>query len=72
MHTPPNHEAVRDTMPVLFDLLEEETNASVRVVLGHFIFVYLHPYFDGNGRIARFLMNAMLASGGVSMDSNNP
>ena len=25
---------------------------------------YLHPYPDGNGRIARFLMNAMLASGG--------
>jgi Fic family protein len=36
----------------------------VRVVLGHFLFVYAHPYFDGNGRIGRFLMNAMLASGG--------
>jgi len=24
----------------------------------------VHPYMDGNGRIARFLMNAMLASGG--------
>ena len=63
MHTPPNQEAVRDAMPILFDLLKEETEASVRVVLGHFIFVYIHPYFDGNGRMARFLMNAMLASG---------
>ncbi len=36
----------------------------MRVVLGHFIFVYIHPYMDGNGRIGRFLMNAMLASGG--------
>ena len=43
--------------------LQNETDASVRTVLGHFIFVYIHPYFDGNGRIARFLMNAMLASG---------
>ncbi|MGC1180910.1 MAG: Fic family protein, partial [Methyloceanibacter sp.] len=25
---------------------------------------YIHPYPDGNGRMARFLMNAMLASGG--------
>jgi hypothetical protein len=63
MHTPPRHEAVRDTMPVFFDLLKEEPEASVRVVLGHFIFVYIHPYFDGNGRMARFLMNVMLASG---------
>ena len=63
LHTPPNHEAVRDAMPALFDLLKEETKACVRIVLGHFIFVYIHPYFDGNGRIARFLMNAMMASG---------
>ena len=36
----------------------------MRIVLGHFIFVYIHPYFDGNGRMGRFLMNVMLASGG--------
>jgi hypothetical protein len=64
MHTPPNIEAVRDLMPALFDLLESEEEASVRVVLGHFMFVYIHPYMDGNGRIGRFLMNLMLASGG--------
>ncbi|MBN1132368.1 MAG: Fic family protein, partial [Bacteroidales bacterium] len=63
MHTPPGHEAVRDTMPVFFELLKEEPEVSVRVVLGHFIFVYIHPYYDGNGRMARFLMNVMLASG---------
>jgi len=45
-------------------VLREETEPSVRVVLGHFIFVYIHPYVDGNGRMGRFLMNTMLASGG--------
>lgn len=64
MHVPPNREAVRDLMPALFELLEGEPDAQVRIVLGHFIFVYIHPYMDGNGRIGRFLMNAMLASGG--------
>jgi len=64
IHTPPNHDAVRDLMPAFFDLLREESEASVRVILGHFMFVYIHPYIDGNGRIARFLMNLMLASGG--------
>ena len=64
MHVPPNYEAVRDAMPALFELLREEKDAGVRVVLGHFFFVYIHPYVDGNGRIGRFLMNVMLASGG--------
>jgi Fic family protein len=51
-------------MPALFDLLSEEREPAVRAVLGHFVFVYIHPYMDGNGRIGRFLMNVMLASGG--------
>lgn len=64
MHVPPRAEAVRDIMPVFFELLTEEKEPSVRVVLGHFVFVYIHPYLDGNGRMGRFLMNTMLASGG--------
>jgi Fic family protein len=51
-------------MAVFFDLLRAEPEPAVRVVLGHFIFVYIHPYMDGNGRIGRFLMNVMLAAGG--------
>ena len=66
MHTPPNKEALREMMPILFDLLMEEKNAGVRVILGHFIFVYIHPYFDGNGRMGRFIMNLMMAAGGYS------
>jgi len=64
LHVPMTAQSVREATPVFFELLKDEKEASVRVVLGHFIFVYIHPYFDGNGRIGRFLMNAMLASGG--------
>jgi hypothetical protein len=63
-YVPPRWEAVRDAMPALFDLLEREPEPGVRAVLGHWLFGYVHPYPDGNGRMARFLMNAMLASGG--------
>ena len=63
-HVPPRREAVREAMPALFDLLENEVEPSVRAVLGHWMLGYLHPYPDGNGRVARFLMNTMLASGG--------
>ena len=64
MHTPLAPRALPDAMSVFFELLSEETHPAVRVVLGHFIFVYIHPYMDGNGRMGRFLMNLMLASGG--------
>ena len=63
-HVPMSPEAVRDCMPVFFDLLKAEDDPTVRIVLGHFIFVFIHPFLDGNGRIARFLMNVMMASAG--------
>jgi Fic/DOC family len=63
-HVPLNVNAVSDAMPLLFELLSNEQEASVRAVLGHFIFVYIHPYMDGNGRMGRFMLNVMLASGG--------
>ena len=64
MHMPMNSDAVRDALPTLFDLLRDEQDPAVRVVVGHFLFVYIHPYMDGNGRMGRLLMNEMLASGG--------
>ncbi|MDP4272565.1 MAG: cell filamentation protein Fic, partial [Bacteroidota bacterium] len=38
MHTPFSADAVRDAIPVLFELLENESNAAVRAILGHFFF----------------------------------
>lgn len=64
MHIPPSPEAVRDAMPVFFEMLAEEPKPAVRVVLGHFILVYIHPYTDGNGRVGRFLMNVTMAAAG--------
>jgi Fic family protein len=64
MHVPLNRHAVSDTMPRFFELLGAEEHPAVRIVLGHFVFVYIHPYMDGNGRMGRFLMNLMMAAGG--------
>lgn len=64
MHTPLPRDALLDGMDELFRLMANEPEASVRAVLGHHLFVFIHPYFDGNGRIGRFMMNALLASGG--------
>jgi hypothetical protein len=64
LHVPPPREAVPDAMEALFVALAAEEHPAVRALLGHFVFVFIHPYQDGNGRLGRFLMNAMLASGG--------
>lgn len=63
-HVPPPPTALSDVMFSLFDLLEKEENAIVRAILGHWLFGFIHPFNDGNGRVARFLMNVMMASGG--------
>lgn len=52
-------------MPTFCDLLSKEENAYVRAILGHFFFVYIHPYMDGNGRTARFIMNTLLVTAGL-------
>jgi hypothetical protein len=65
-HVPPPKAAVIDAMETLERLLTAEESAAVRAVLGHFIFVFIHPFMDGNGRIGRFLMNLMLVSGGYN------
>ena len=65
-HVPPRVEVIGTCMETLFELLDREREPTVRSVLGHWLFGYIHPYPDGNGRLARFLMNVMLASGGYS------
>ena len=65
-HTPPPKDAVIDAMEALFDCISLENNAAVRAVLGHYMLVFIHPCMDGNGRMARFLMNVLLASGGYN------
>jgi hypothetical protein len=64
MHTPLPSEAILDSLEALWEMIEAEPEACVRAVLGHHLFVFIHPYYDGNGRIGRFLMNTSLASGG--------
>jgi hypothetical protein len=62
-HVPPPYHAVPDAMDAFWSCMRQEESPVVRAVLGHFVFVFIHPYMDGNGRMARFLMNAMFASG---------
>ena len=62
-HIPPAREHVPAAIDTLFALIGNEDHSFVRAVLGHFILTYIHPYMDGNGRIGRFFMNALLVDG---------
>ena len=64
LHSPPHYDHVRDGMLALVECLTTEPDAFVRAILGHWLFAFIHPYMDGNGRMARFTMNLFLASGG--------
>lgn len=39
----------------------------IRACIGHFIFEKIHPFLDGNGRVGRILLQAILAKGGYGM-----
>lgn len=63
-HVPPAVSAVMDTMEQLLDLIAGETHGGAAAVLGHHLLGYIHPYPDGNGRTARFLMNLLFTHSG--------
>jgi prophage maintenance system killer protein len=63
-HTPVNKDFVEDVMDKFLLLLDEEDTPWIKALLGHFILVFIHPFPDGNGRTARFLMNAALVLSG--------
>jgi len=63
-HVPPASEQLMDCMAALKNCMSEETSFPVKAILGHFFLGYIHPFMDGNGRTARFLMNFILIVGG--------
>ena len=65
-HVPPASEGLMDCMDALKECIDEEDSFVVKAILGHFLFGYIHPFFDGNGRTARFLMNFLFIVGGYN------
>lgn len=55
-------EKLIDEMSIALDILnDEEIPFLIRVIIFHYFFGYLHPFYDGNGRTARFIFSYYLS-----------
>jgi hypothetical protein len=64
-HVPVNYLKIDELMRCLIEEINNIKNSSVQAIIAHYGFVTIHPYFDGNGRVARLLMNYLLCRGGI-------
>lgn len=56
IHTPAKPQQIKCCMRDLFSFLEQsKCHPLINAIIGHFYFVYVHPFCDGNGRMARVL-----------------
>jgi Fic family protein len=64
--TPPNALKVEGLMEELLSWINAEQNLPlpVKATIFHHRFVWIHPFFDGNGRTVRLLFNLLLMSEG--------
>jgi Fic family protein len=52
---------------VWFNEREREMNPIEKAAITHLKFIFIHPFIDGNGRVARLLMNLSLLKSGYSI-----
>lgn len=65
-HTPPSFIKVYDRMKKYFDVINDESNdIYYNIAFSHLQLMKIHPFLDGNGRLARIVLNYMLIKYGL-------
>ncbi len=70
LHVPPNPTAVHGFMQKLIDWINTEDKLQtqlLKVAIAHHAFTWIHPFDNGNGRMARIFTYAMLRQYGFKM-----
>lgn len=57
----PEEELIASMNDGLSILNNEEYNFLIRIAVFHYIFGYMHPFYDGNGRTSRFISSYLLS-----------
>lgn len=72
VHVPAAPEQLPERMDALFSFRETEADPLLMSFVAHFYFVYIHPFCDGNGRLARILNASQLYHSGYRKMKNLP
>ncbi len=68
IYTPPEAEEVKWMMSDLIQFINNDDDERIHIIIKalviHFYFVYIHPFYDGNGRTARALTYMYLLKNG--------
>lgn len=54
-------EITEDLTKLLSYMNEEDESYIIKAIVSHYIFEYIHPFYDGNGRLGRYLLSSYLA-----------
>lgn len=53
---PLGEDDIEDRIQTFLQTQSGETHVLINALIGHFMFEYTHPFYDGNGRMGRFLL----------------
>ena len=59
--TEPEEEIISSLTKALEILNNDEIPSLIRIAIFHYLFGYIHPFYDGNGRMSRFITSYLLA-----------
>lgn len=62
----PNEETIEEDLKKLIEFMNSDSyTIIIKSIITHYFFEYVHPYYDGNGRVGRYLLSSYL---GVKLD----